>query len=422
VALLFLLLGVSVGGWLSRVPDVKARTGLDDTAWGATLVASTAGSFVALWVVAALVTRVGPRRLVRVSAPALLVSVPLLGASTGQLSLAAALVLFGLATSGLNTPMNAQAVFVERQYGRPVMSSFHACYSLGTLLGALLGAAGAALGVAAWAQHAGTSVALAVGLAVTRRWQPADPAAPPPTGPTRPRLTPSLAVLAVLGLCGALAEGTASSWSALYVERTLDGPAGLGGFTYACFAAAMLAGRLVGDRAVARLGRRRFLVGSGVVSAVGLGAGLASGTVVGACLGFAVLGLGLSCVIPTVYGAAGNAPGVTPGAGVATVTIASWPAFLVGPPLVGGLSDLTSLRTALLVVVLAGAVIAVLGRWVPPPSEGVEQPAGTDDLGLVPPGAAGQPAVGGHQQDTGSAALDEGVVAARRGVHHLDRG
>jgi hypothetical protein len=364
VAVLFLLLGVQVGGWLSRVPDVKARLALDDAVWGATVVASTVGSLLALLAVAVLLPRTGPLVLVRVAAPLLLLVVPLLAVTPGRAELVVLLVVFGIATSLLNTPMNAQAVVVERAYGRPVMSSLHACYSLGTLLGALLGSAAATAGVGPGAQLAATSAAFAVAVVATTRLLPADPDRAPRTTRARPGLTRPVAVLAVVALCAALAEGTASGWSAIYVTEALGAPAAAGALAYACFAGAMTLGRLVGDRVVQALGRARFLQVSGGVAAGGLLLGLASGTPAGACTGFLLLGLGLACVVPTVYGAAGAQPGLSTAAGVTTVTVASWPAFLVGPPLVGALSSQAGLRTALLVVVAAGAVVALLGARV----------------------------------------------------------
>ena len=360
VALLFLLLGTTMGSWLSRAPDVKARVGLDDAAWGAALVGTTVGSFLALALVALLINRAGPRRLVLLAAPGLLVVGVALTASSRPALLAAMLVLFGLSASLLNTPMNAQAVAVERAYGRPVMSSFHACYSLGTLLGALLGSAAAALEVHPALQLLASGAVLAGLLAAAVAHLPVDPPPVPAEDQAPRRFTPGLLLLAAMALCALLAESTASGWSAIYVSQALGGGGALGAVAYACFAGTMSTGRVLGDRVARRLGRRRFLQASGAVAAAGLGLGLSIPTPLVACLGFALLGAGLSCVIPNVYGLAGNQPGVSPGAGIATVTISSWPAFLVGPPLIGLLSSQTSLRAALLLVVAAAAVIALL--------------------------------------------------------------
>ena len=365
VALLFLLLGTTVGGWLSRAPDVKAQVRLDDAAWGTVLVSSTAGSLIALLALGPLMRRFGPRALVVVAAPAVLLAAPLMTSTSSAPLLAAGLLVFGLSTGTLNTPLNAQAVTVERTRARPVMSSFHACFSIGTLLGALLGSVAAALDIPPGLQLGLSGALLGACLLVAARHLPADPPAVPAGHRAPRRLTPALLVLAAMGLCALLAEGTAGAWSAIYVSQALDSGGTAGAVGYACFAGAMTAGRLVGDRVVALLGRRRFLQVSAATAATGMALGLSGGTAVLACAGFVVLGLGLSCVTPTIFGLAGNQPGVSAGSGILLVTTASWPAFLIGPPLVGAVSSQAGLRVALLVVPLAAVLVAVLASRLP---------------------------------------------------------
>ncbi len=365
VALLFLLLGTTVGSWLSRVPDVKARVQLDDAVWGAVLVSSTVGSLLALLALGPLMRRFGPRALVLVAAPAVLATAPVMTSTSSAPLLAAGLLVFGLSTGTLNTPMNTQAVTVERARARPVMSSFHACFSVGTLLGALLGSTAAALEVPPGRQLGLSSALLGVCLLVAVRHLPDDPPAVPAGQRAPRRVTPVLLVLAAMGLCSLLAEGTAGAWSAIYVSQALGSGGTAGALGYACFAGAMTTGRLVGDRVVARLGRRRFLQVSGAVAAAGMSLGLAGGTAVLAGAGFVLLGLGLSCVTPTIFGLAGNQRGIGAGSGILLVTLASWPAFLIGPPLVGALSSQASLRVALLVVPVAAVLVAVLATRLP---------------------------------------------------------
>jgi fucose permease len=362
--LLFLLLGTTVGSWLSRAPDVKDQVHLDDAAWGAVLVSSTVGSLIALTSLGLLMRRVGSRSLVLLAASALLVVAPAMTATSSPPLLAAGLVLFGVSTATLNTPMNAQAVAVERRYARPIMSSFHACFSVGTLLGALLGSAAAALRLPPAVQLTVSGAVLATLLFVAVPHLPDNPASPPAERAPR-RLTTALLVLAAMGLLSLLAEGTTGAWSAIYVAEFLGAGQTAGAVAYACFAGAMTTGRLFGDRVVARLGRRRFLQASGLGAAAGITLGLAADSVLVACSGFVLLGLGLSCMTPTILGLAGNQRGVSAGSGILVVTLASWPAFLIGPPLVGAVSSQTSLRLALVVVPVAAALLAALATRLP---------------------------------------------------------
>ena len=368
VALLFTLAGLTLGSWLSRVPDVKSRLGLDDDAWGLLAIGGSLGSLVAMSAVAGVIVRVGPRRLSLLAAPLTLLVAPLMASAPGPVPLAVALAMFGFSSGMLQAPMNAQAVAVENTYDRPIMSTFHACFSVGTLVGGLAGVLAVRAGAPPGAQLAGTSAALAVALLVSFRWLPPDAPVPAerPEGGGRP--TSAVLLLAGIAFCSAVAEGTAAQWSAIYTSEALGAGSAAGAATYSCFAMTMVAGRMYGDRLAARLGRARFVRASALFGGVGLAAGLASGTAVGAMLGFAALGAGFACAIPSVFSLAAAQPGLAPGRSINTMAMASWPAFLVAPPLIGAVSAATSLRVALFLMVAVAAVVVVLAGRVREPA------------------------------------------------------
>ncbi|MFN8075717.1 MAG: MFS transporter [Kineosporiaceae bacterium] len=403
---LFVTLGLLVGGWLSRIPDVKRVIGLGDARWGVVSTSGSLGSLTAMLITAALITRFGVRRMTLVGVPVMLLAMPVLAGSTSVPHLVIGLVCWGLASGTIQAPINSVGIAVERAYGRPIMSGVHAGFSLGTLAGALLGAIAVRLGLTPGAQLVVTSVLLGAAFAVTGRWLPRDehaaaPAAaedveaPPtalesgdpfddegahaaaarrgrpavevladPAPAARRRASRQLAVLAAMAFCSALAEGTSSQWAGIYTRQVLGASASTAALVYASFAAAMSIGRIVGDRFVHLLGRRRFLSTVPLLCAVGLGTGLAVGTVPSAVVGFACAGFGLSCVTPTVFGAAGNLPGLPQGRGVSIMTVAAWPAFLTGPSLVGAIAGAAGLRVALVVVVAAAAVAAGLATFL----------------------------------------------------------
>ena len=139
VWLLFALMGTTTGSWAARVPDVRRQVSLDDAGWGLANTASTAGSLLSLLLVAALIGRVGARRLTAVAAPLVLVNAPLMALSSSPAPLVAGLLVQGFALNLLSTPMNAQAIEVERAAGRRIMSTFHAGFSVGQLVGGLIG-------------------------------------------------------------------------------------------------------------------------------------------------------------------------------------------------------------------------------------------------------------------------------------------
>jgi fucose permease len=168
----------------------------------------------------------------------------------------------------------------------------------------------------------------------------------------------------VIAFCVLLGEGAMADWSAVYLSGTLETGPGFAAAGYAAFSLTMAAGRLIGDRLVQRLGPVTLVRSGGALAALGLGLSLAVGQPAVALVGFACAGAGFSIVFPVALSAAGRAKGVAPGPAIAAVSTAGYSGFLVGPPAIGFLAEAVGLGTALYVVVLLSATIAVLSRTV----------------------------------------------------------
>lgn len=366
VAFNFALLGLVVGGWVSRIPDIKEQVGLDSAGWGTVTVSSSLGSLAAVLTGMGLAAHVSPRRLTVLAAPLALLATIVLGLAHSTVMLVPALLFYGFCTGSLSGPVNALAAATERAYGRPIMATFHACFSVGTLAGGLLGAGAARAQLSPEQQFSLTAGFLLVGFLVCRSMLPRVAAVAPgeQSLPVHKRWTRQLVLLSGIAACSSIGEGAASQWSALYSHDYLKASSGLAAVTYAAFALTMTIGRSTGDRFVQRLGRARFLRYSGVLAATGLGFGLAAGTTVGAIIGFAVMGAGMACLIPTAYAAAGSQPSLPPAQGVSTVVTTAWPAFLIGPPVIGWIAQASNLRVALAFVLLAPLTVAALAGGV----------------------------------------------------------
>lgn len=375
VSMLFVLAGAVMGGWAGRIPSVRDQLGVSNGEWGLIVLAAPVGVLASLLVLSRVIDRTGARTPSVAGAVGMLVLVPIAALATEPWLLIVCLLVLGLAQGLLFGPMNALAVEVERGYGRSIISSFHFWYSGGQFLGGLLGVAAGMLQFSAALQLAASSLLLAALFLVTLRFLPdthragpADPVLPdsPEAAPARSGVrtwTPQLLLLAAIALLTSVNEGGAVQWSALYSVE-LGGGVALGSLTLVCYSLAIAAARLVGDQVVETIGRRRFLQLSAAISVLGLGIGLLTGTVAGALIGFACLGVGSGCIVPTVMTLAGNQPELPSATAVALISIGQWPAFLLGPPIIGGLAELFGLRAALAVVVLSAAAIIVLASFV----------------------------------------------------------
>jgi MFS family permease len=183
--------------------------------------------------------------------------------------------------------------------------------------------------------------------------------------PRRRAAIPALAVLAVLAACGAVVEDAGASWSALYLRTELAAGAATAGLGFVALSVAMTIGRLTGDRVVDRYGQRRVARAGGALIAAGMGFALALPSVPATLAGFALAGLGVATLVPAVYQAADELPGLPHGVGLAVINWLLRIGFLVSPPLIGAVADALSLRVALVAVVLAGVVTLLLGRALP---------------------------------------------------------
>jgi MFS family permease len=374
VGLTFFLNGALYGAWAARVPAVQDRLGIGDGELGLALAGIAVGSLAAMPAAGAWSVRAGSRRPTRLALLGACVTTPLLALAPSFGTLIVATILHGAVMGALDVAMNAHGVTVERGMGRPVLSGFHAAFSIGGLVGAATGAvaAGAEVDPRVHLLAAG-ALAAAVGLPATRTLLPGHTDSTE-EGPRFARPTGVLWALGAAAFCCLLAEGAAADWSAIYVDDDLGADPGLAGLAFAAFSLTMTAGRVLGDRLTARFGAVALLRAGGLLGGAGLGAALAVAHPAAALVGFACLGAGLSTVIPSVFRAAGTVPGVPAGPGLAAVTTVGYAGFLAGPPLVGAIAEVSSLPVGLAVVSALAATIAVLaGAARPAP---VEQLAG----------------------------------------------
>jgi MFS family permease len=373
IGLVFLADGLMLGSWAARVPAVQRQADLSNPRLGLALFAMSLGALVSMPVAGWAGERSGSRRIAVGSLVAGALSLWLASLAGGLAGLAAALFAFGAAFGAVNVSANAQGLALERMVERSILSSFHAAFSAGGLLGAALGAVAAGAAVEPRV-HFAVLAAVVVSSAVVA-WRRLLPPASPHS-PTTPVLAlPARPLLAIgaAAFCTLLAEGAAADWSAVYLHRSLDAPAGAAALGYTAFSLAMVASRLVGDRLNERLGPLGLARGGGLLAASGLGLALVVPSVATALVGFAVMGAGLGVIVPVLFRAAGSAPGVPAGVGIAAVSTIGWLGFLAGPALIGFTAGVVGLHAALAIVVAAAALVALLVRAAPQSTAGTSR-------------------------------------------------
>lgn len=359
---LFLGNGALFATVLPRLPEIKADLDLSNGQLGLALlgvgVGGLAGSTGARWLLPAS----GSRALSVVATAALALLLPLVGVAPTAAVLFAVLLAVGVSDALTDVAMNVAGIEVQHRLGRPVLSSMHAVWSIGAVLGGLVGSAAAGLQVPIVLHLAGVAAAvLALVLAAAR--QVPDVGGAGLGTPSGARWSPALALLCVLALLAAVVEDVPASWSAVYLVEHTGAPAGAAGLAFTAYMAAMVAGRLLGDRWVARFGLVRVVRTGGLAVAAAVAAGLVAGTTTAAVVAFAVVGLGASALFPAMFSAAG----ALPGQGVAVVNAVSRVGFLLSPPVVGAVADAVGLPLAIgLVVVPAALGVAVLAGAVRP--------------------------------------------------------
>ncbi len=376
VCAFFFLPGLCFASWASRIPDISLKLGLNEGQLGQLLLAIPAGSLVSLPVAGWLVQRWGSRRTVLLASVLYAGFLPLLGWAGSFWPLAGALALFGFAGNLLNIAVNTQAIGVQEFYGKPIMGTFHGLWSLAGFLGGALGTLlikleepplrhfllvlGLCLALAAWASAH-----------ILRR----DVGKTGGSGGLSLRNPdPFLLRIGLIAFCGMLSEGAMFDWAGVYFQKVVRPDPALVTAGYVACMGAMASGRFLSDYFTHRFGATRMLQASSALITSGLLLAVSLPYLVPAVLGFLLVGFGIASVVPLAYSAAGRSTTVSPGVALALVSTIGFLGFLLGPPLIGFLAQLSSLRVAMAAVAVVATGVGVLGS-LPAPTQPEPAPA-----------------------------------------------
>ncbi|MEV5151496.1 MFS transporter [Streptomyces werraensis] len=364
----FVLCGTLMGAWVVHIPAVEERVGVSHATLGGLLVLLGLGAFAGMQVAGPLTDRLGTRVVVPATAVLCGASLVLPGLARDPWTLAGALLVFGACNGGLDVSMNAHAVHVEKAYGRPVMSGFHATFSVGGVLAALVAAGATSAGASPVVTMAAIGAAsIVIALVSVRALMPAAPTTEE-TGSEEETPSPAVGgrgsggrvwLLAVLALMVMLCEGAANDWSALHLRDVLGASTSTAAFAYGTFAAAMTIGRLLADRVVTRFGSMAVLRHGAIMAAVGITLVALGPWMWAAFAGWALFGLGLSGTVPQLFSAAGHADPKAAGANVSRVAGLGYVGMLAGPAVIGWLTHVVALNHTFVLLTLLCVTTAV---------------------------------------------------------------
>jgi len=357
---IFAVTGAMSATWAARIPAIQDELGLSPGELALALAGLEAGALAGLPLGAALTARTGSRGSLRLAFALFPTALVAVAYAPGAAVLALALALFAAANSVVDVAMNAQGVELERRLERPVLSGLHAGHPLGLVAGGLAGTAAAAAGFGVGAHFTSAAAAgVAVGLAATL-WLVREP---PAGGSSRRALSRPSRPLLLLGLvafCATLVTSTAENWSAVAMRSEHGAGESLAAATFTAYALALAAGRMVGDRLVARHGRLQVVRGGALLGTAGVAAAVLSPGAPGAIAGWVLVGLGLAAATPAIIGAAPGAAGMPVPAAIAAITSISYLGSFTGPPLIGVLAEVAGLSLALGLAIAVGLAMAAL--------------------------------------------------------------
>lgn len=363
VTLYFFSMGFVFSSWASRIPDIKSKLHLNDAVFGSILFCLPIAQFLMMTFSGKLVTRFGSRKIALLALPLYTICLTNLGWVGEGWQLAIGLFLFGIAGNLCNISVNTQGVSTEKLYQRPIMASFHGGWSIAGFTGALVGMLMINLKIIPYWHF--LTVLLIVWTIVwfnndhlLKGRQAGTGEEPKRKFFNKPDKT--LVGLGIIGFFSMASEGTMFDWSGIYFKDVVKAPSSLVILGYASFMVMMASGRFLADYIISKIGRKRLLQISGIMISTGLYTAVLFPNIVTSTIAFMIVGLGVSSIIPSVYSAAGRHSTIPPGIALATVASVSYFGFLMGPPVIGHISNAFGLRYSFALIGIFGIGVTLM--------------------------------------------------------------
>jgi MFS family permease len=361
----FIINGTVIGALYARIPDIKEQLDVSNSALGIALLCLPLGLLFGLGFSGKQSAKRGSAPVTYYSTYALAIALLIVGPVINYYTFCLTFVLFGACLATQDVAMNSHAIVLEHEADKRYMSTFHATFSMGALGGGILGGFFAQQKTTIMWQCA--FIAMLIFLAnffVRNMFLSADLDKHAVEGKKKIKRPKIFIIVGLLGTCAAIGEGSAGDWGAILARDTFNATPFISTLPYICFSAAMVIGRLFGDRLATKYGPMNLIIGGGSIAGIGLGGGLLVGGIGGVVFGWFAAGIGLSIVVPMLFTQAGEIAKTrfegqfAPSEGVAIVSGIAYFGFLVGPPILGFLGDAIGLRWALMVPAILALIMA----------------------------------------------------------------
>lgn len=364
VAIVFFVNGFAFATWVSRIPAVRDQLSLTEGQLGTALFGLAAGALVAFPLAGRATAIKGARAVTLLSGLVYCLALPGPALAGGLGLLVLSLFVFGAANGAMDVSMNALAVEVEALVGKPIMSSLHGMWSAGGLAGAVTGSFFAKQAISPELHLLIASGFLVATLLISKRWLPASRTSSAQSAPHFARPETAMIGLGIIIFCSFLIEGAMADWSAVLLRDSFNTSEATAALGYAAFSLAMMSMRFAGDRVITRWNATALLRSTNTIGAIAFGAALWLQNVELMLIALALVGFGTATVAPLVFREAGKRARSGAANGIAAMATVGYGGFLVGPPFVGWIAEVSTLRAALSVLVVLALTIVLLAHHV----------------------------------------------------------
>lgn len=366
VGAMFFMSGLCFASWASRIPSIQQTLHLSDAGLGGVLLAIPTGLMCSLPFTGWIITKIGSRKLLIIAISLYACLLVGLGAAQNIFQLIACLWFFGFAGNSANIAVNTQAVAAEKLYEKPIMASFHGIWSIAGFTGAGIGIFMIGRKIIPFEHFIVILALIIIGIIFTSRQLKDDSGKPEDEDIVvlsireRLRTMVPLLKLGVIAFCSMICEGTMFDWSGVYFKKVIQAENGWIGAGYFAFMFTMAMGRFVADWFAGRYGLKRTLQISGILTATGLLVSVIFPYLVPGILGFMLVGAGVSSVVPMIYSSAGKTQNMSAGVALTAVSTIGFSGFMIGPPVIGFIAGIATLRASFLLIACMGISVAVV--------------------------------------------------------------